>query len=522
MPLIATVLDKNIPLEAAAAGRQAVCAKVLRWIAGFVSFGLIGHAIVLLWAQHEFTSVESLVALHANMLVEKQGIYFDLNHYPFTVTAYGPIFYSAAGFLHKLGVPSYQSGRALSFSALLVTIWLCWQALGLVTSNRYARATGVILAASTANLLFWGTVGQVDMLAVCFSLAAFTFFLHYRRERKARLLIYAGLAAVLAMFTKQTALAACAAITVTLAADGFSGAPGHLKRLRPVCAWIAGVGLAAIAIVAALNAVTHGGYFKSAIVGNIVPFAWVKLQQHAQYLLLTGGGVILTAVAGVRKCTRTTFPLYVYCSLSLLVWLLTAPKIGSDLNYQIESMFVLSICAASALDQLDFFPGIFESRKTWVTLLQMPLLLHVALNLVVTGRIIAERALIEPLRRNETLALKSLVTRPGRIISVDYDSLVHYRGSMEVEPLIYTLLARRGLIDPQPLTNDLIARRFETIILHEDVFQNGRNAQDPDGEQDAELPQFPASQLNAIRQHYKLTQKIDGVYSLYVYNPRQD
>ena len=262
----------------------------MRIIAGFVAVGLLGHLALILWSRHEFTPVESLVAIQANMLTHGGGLYYNLNHYPFTVSPYGPIFYTLTGLLHATGVPSFLASRLLSFLALSIALWMCWRAANLLTRDRYASAAALILAASTSNILFWGTVGQTDILAACFSLAAFTLFLRARTRRESTLLIWSGVLVILAVFTKQTSLAAGSAIGLTLL----------IEDRKRAAWWIPGVALSGAVIALSLNAITHGGYFADAVLANINPYAWFKLEQHARYLLLTGTGVILTAALGVR------------------------------------------------------------------------------------------------------------------------------------------------------------------------------------------------------------------------------
>ncbi len=281
-------------------------------------------------------------------------------------------------------------------------------------------------------------------------------------------------------------------------------------------AWIACVGLAGAGIACGLNALTHGGFFEDAIFANINPFAWFKLGQQAQYLLLTAAGVILTATVGAWHASRRTAPLYLYAGLATGVWLLTAPKIGSDLNYQVEMMLALAICAGCALDHLEFFPSLFTARRTWVTLLQMPLLLHVALNVLLTARVVAERVILEPFKAQETAILKPFVDRPGRVLSVQYDSLVQERGRLEVEPLIYSLLVRSGLTDPTPVLHDLETRQFATVILADNVFEPAKTPED------LEHGTLAAAQLAAVRNNYKLVRRADGPNDVYIYEPKRD
>src|SRR5882672_884796 len=149
---------------------------------------LIGalHLAVLVWARHEMSQVESFVAGHSLSFARTGHLYYDLNQYPFTVSAYMPLFYSASAVLDRLGLPPLLSGRFVSASALLVALFVCWRLLDVHVSNRYARWAGILLIASTANLWTWGTVGQVDWLGLMFSLAAFDQYSRYRAKDDTR------------------------------------------------------------------------------------------------------------------------------------------------------------------------------------------------------------------------------------------------------------------------------------------------------------------------------------------------
>lgn len=500
------ILTTPAPTPTANNLRERSVRTALRWIAALAALTLTANLAILLWARHDLTPVESLVVLHSNMFAHGEGLYWGLNRYPYTISAYGPIFYAVAGYLHAWGLPAYQSARLLSFTALIGALWLCWRSLAYLATNRYAPAAALILAASLSNALYWGTTGQVDMLGCFFSLAAFTAFLKFREQRDLRALALAGVLVILAVFTKQTFIAAGMAIGLTLLRED--------RRLAAI--WIPSVALTAGGIAFGLNAATHGGFFEDAVLANINPFAWYKLEQHLQYLILTGAGVITTAAIGAWHVSRRTAPLYLYAALAAGVWLVTAPKVGSDLNYQVETMLVLSICAGSALDQLDFFPSVLEGRRTWVTLLQLPLMLYLTVNLLLSARVVTERATTEFFKREETAALKPFVERPGRLLSPMYDSLVHYRGRIEVEPLIYSMLVKAGMTDETPLLRDLEQRRIETVILDQDLFGPASGPTDP------EIGTLPQAQLTSIRNNYQLLRHLEGPISLYIYEPRRN
>ncbi len=470
------------------------------------AFGLVAVFAVALWAQNGLTPVEGIVGLHSHMFAQGQGLYHPLNQYPYTVAAYGPIYYSLCAMLDRLGVPIYLAARGISILALLGALWFCWRILRrLVPGDAAARATGLLLAASTANLLYWGTVGQVDMLAVCCSLAAFSTFLDWRAGNGSIWL--AAIFVVLAVFTKQTAIASGAAIGLTLLRED----------RRTAFRWIPAVAFAGGSIAAVLQIATHGAYLDSAIFANLNPFASTKLLDQGQYFLLTAGGLLLTFLCGVPSLARRAGPLVLYTGLSIIVWLLTAPKIGSDLNYQLEMTLLLAIAAGVGLGQMGFFPAVIANRRTPITLLQIPIVLHIALNLTLTARTAAERAVFESVKTAEIESLRPYL-RPddSRVLGGSYDATLQLRGRIEVETLIYSLLVEAGRIDPGPVQRDLEAGRFDTVILPFDVSA----PQKPEW-LTAELASLPQTQLDAVRTHYRLVKHLDGAFlnGNYIYEP---
>src|SRR5262249_17133234 len=146
---------------------------------------------------------ECVVTAQAMMLAHDGTLYYDLNRYPYTVSAYTPIFYVLQAGLIKAGLPPYTAGRIISFAALLGIIWLSVRLALLYTSDALYGWIAALLASSSALLLSWGTVGQVDTLAAMFAMAAFYLFSRYQIHGDATLPWAAGFA-LLAFFTKQT------------------------------------------------------------------------------------------------------------------------------------------------------------------------------------------------------------------------------------------------------------------------------------------------------------------------------
>ncbi|MGI8745638.1 MAG: ArnT family glycosyltransferase [Bryobacteraceae bacterium] len=456
---------------------------------------------LMLWAQNEFSSPESIVAAQSTMLTRDGTLYYDLNHYPYTVCAYMPLFYGLQSGFTQLGLPAFAAGRLISFTALLSILVLCWRILMLYTGNRYCAWTGTLLGASSSLLLNWGTTAQVDTLALSFAIAAFYQFSRWaiRAERR---LVWAAILAILAFFTKQTMLACPVALFVLL----------YVRDRRLALRFAAATGAVVLVLVLGINTALDGRFLADTFWANLNPFAMKKINQHVLYLLIAAGQLLLITAAGASRLWRGRGrELLVYLGLAASVLAVTAPKVGSDSNYQLETTVLLILSAGMALHSLDFFPRCFRGSKTWITLLQLPLAVHLILNVRIARNILLDRIAREQQFRQQVATLRPFLADGGRVLSTEGNALVRIRGGMEVEPLIYGLLVGAGRIDPEPLRRDLAAEAFSTIILLEDLARPL--------EPDPEIATLPQAQRAEIQKHYRLVTHIPGPYlgGIYVY-----
>jgi hypothetical protein len=188
-------------LQAQSGTRELWFRRVLTVFCVVAGLGILAHLGVLLWGQNEFTLPESVVAGQSMMLAHGGTLYYSLRDYPYTVNAYMPLFYLLDAGLIRLTIPAFVAGRLISFAALLGIYSVSWRVLMLYTGRLYCAWLGTLLCVSTSLLLSWGTVGQVDTLAVCLALTGFYYYAQHR-------LIQAGAFVILAVLTKQTMLAA--------------------------------------------------------------------------------------------------------------------------------------------------------------------------------------------------------------------------------------------------------------------------------------------------------------------------
>jgi hypothetical protein len=214
---------------------------------------------------------------------------------------------------------------------------------------------------------------------------------------------------------------------------------------------------------------------------------------------------------------RTIHPFVLYLAFAVVIFLATASKIGSDLNYQMKTVVALSLASALALDRLRFFPLLFAGDKGWITLLQIPLLFHAVLNCAVTGKVLLQRVGRELARQEQFAALAPLIPPPGRLLSVEIDPVLQTGRLIEVEPLIYTLLVAAGMSDPMLILDDLRKQRFDRVVLYENLFTADRPDHGP------EAPSLPSEHLDTIAERYSLLQHVPGplLGGLYAYTPNR-
>lgn len=475
------------------------------WVASaLAAIVLLCYVGTMLWAANELSPPESVVSAQSLMLVHDGTLYYDLNHYPYTVCAYMPLFYWLESGLIRAGLSAFHAGRLISFAALMGLIALCGRIALLYTGDRHAAWVASLAVASSSLLGSWGTTGQVDTLAAFFALAAFYNYSRFE-VRGANSLWIAGVYAALAVFTKQTMVAAPAAIFVLL-----------LVRDRKKALWFGGIfGLSVATAVLAINAALNGRFLANTVFANMNPFSAAKfLLQFRYFVSISFGMLVIVAVSFGRMLRGRTLAPCIYLILAALVFLGTAAKIGSDTNYQIETTLLLTVCAAIGLHQIKFFQLYFERSKSWITLLLIPLALHMAIGYRVSANALLSRLVNEKLSWAEIDQLRPYVQPSGGLVlATDYSAMVRLRQRMDVEPLIYNLLVSVHVIDPEPVRRDLARGAFSTVILAENVFE-------PKQFSDAEFGTLPQGQLDEVRKHYRLAHRIPGPFlDVYVYQP---
>jgi len=441
-------------------------------------------------------------------------LYGDINHAPFVVCDYPPLYLAVLRGAAIAGAGMLQAGRGISVVATLATCAL----LGAMVARAcrfFAGPRAAAAAAGIAGLLpltllpvsSWSVLMRVDCLALALTHAGLLCaFVSFRRP----LAVYAAVAFfVAAAFTKQNYIAGAAAMFAVCAVRS----PKHALLAY------AGGALAGIAIIAGLQGATEGRFLLHVVTyaaDKVDPMAaWRQFAQWVEAYPIDLG-CVLAAVAILWVSCLRRYPgrhgtlrlirdhedvawlvfLSLYLALTTAM-LITAGKTGSSRNYFLEWMCCWCLW-------IGWLAGLVLARGAdWrLGMVAMPALLVLQLVPVMAGMRTMRAEQFSPARRAEWGALLARVKDiPGPLLSDDMVLTREAGREVGPEPGILLELARRGVWDERLLTDRLRAHYFGAVIT----------AYDP-GDPTFDARYLPATQA-AILAYYPHVEKY-GDYRL--------
>lgn len=307
---------------------------------------LAGTAIDFVWYR-DVGYPDSASLLRMRDLAQHGAVYPNPNQPPYLVSLYGPLFYIVLGLPWRI-TQDIDTARYL-VRAAVIGFWL----MGLVLVYHIARrvsgsvakgAIAVAFALSAPTIAHWTTQVRGDLMGIGFSLLGIYWVLG---EAGYGRLIAAGLCAALALFSKQTFLAAPCAILVFFAAQ---------RRWRYMLTFgVAAVGGSAL------------GY------GVEIwrePYAWTSLTLFSRPIYRFRSGMALAGdglwnaapavalIGGLIAIRRGRVKgeealLLLYCIFSWALSLISIVQVGGSTNYFIEPLMASAIVASIYLNDFE-------------------------------------------------------------------------------------------------------------------------------------------------------------------------
>jgi hypothetical protein len=396
---------------------------------------------------------ESIVLDQARRVASDEPLYPSPLALPLTVTAYPPLYYLLVGTLQRVADDSgYTVGRLVSATATLGSALLLARCVQFVSGRWSAGALSAgLFLTQNLTVLLWASAHRVDPLALCFTLGGLAL-------ASAGRVRFAGLALVLAVFTKHSFVAAPLAICIVLW-------PARRALLTFVGVFAVGVAFSLVLIVVLVD----GWFFWHTIVANANPWDFeyfaaqfgAFLQFNALPLCLAASAFALPERSGERLWRA-------YFALSCVLSLVTVGKLGASSNYWLE----LS-AATAALIGITAARLPTEPRRTapfgataFAGLVLAALVMSIPAYQATAYAALAAR-LADPSATNPpqltTAAL--IASEPGEVLTDDPGLALLAGKSIQFEFLIFTLLAAQGVWDERPILDAIRDQRFGLVIL---------------------------------------------------------
>jgi hypothetical protein len=413
------------------------------------------------------------------LLIPGERMYGDITRFPFIVFHYPPLYHLAVRAMVAMGGDALMFGRAISVLCTLLIGGLVAALAYEVSGPRIGRAPRLIGSAVAGLTVFcywpvvcWSPMMRVDMLAIMLSFLGV--WLAGQSASRPWLIFPAVLSFVLAVYTKQTSIAAPLAVSIV----GFM-----TDRRRTL--WAFGFGLVSgLVALLVLSWETDGGFVRHLLLYNLNRFSFrvaaeslVEEWPQVLFLVLALGGL----VAGWRRLNRESPELFAHREARLLailtLWLVfatgmlfTLGKSGSKLNYLIEWMCVWSVLigllVASVSGRLFAEGGLAEEaqvrRRGAVLALLVPIALLAQVIIMPTARDYRGGDQ-EEVRQLADLVVK---IRDARQPVLSDDMVLLLKAGKEVpwEPAIFAELASTGRWDEQLIGRMIATREFAFII----------------------------------------------------------
>jgi len=436
------------------------------WVLINFPFGVdYGEGIV--WQQ-----MRNMLAGHA---------YGPLGIFPAIVYHYPPVYHLTVGAASAAtGIDQLAMGRTVSTLSAFGTAGLIASLTVAIrpSANRLANAAGGLLAATlfltTDPVSQWGPLMRVDMLSCLFTLAGL--LLAIRAVRRSSLIGVSALCFVLAVYAKQTSIAAPMA--------AFIG----LLLVRPRLAWALAGSSFIIGIVplVALEWLTDGGFLRHLLAYNINRFVpdqiWaliLPLRQHIIYIAFSISGAALL-IGDLRKhWSRRANNLALASAISAIAYfglktlmLGMMLKSGASYNYLIEwfcavaiLVGIAGITAIEAIGALFRQPGAGQTRSI---LAPMAIMFGIAVQAYALPphRLTMEAARSETIRASRIVRL--IQASPKPVISDDMTLLIRAGRDVQWEPAIAAELGATGRYDQPGFVRLIDQRRFGLFITDGD------------------------------------------------------
>ncbi len=399
----------------------------------------------------------------ATLLKNGLQIYTDIDEYPMGAAAYPPIFHLLSAVLMNIFGEDFISGRLVSFfSSLFIGISI-FLIVNERTKSLYASTIGMLLFFASNYVYYWGAFFRVDMLAIFFSVAGMYFIVKYNSDKSLISIPFF----ILAIYTKQSMIAAPIASFIYLFFENKSRSFKFAFSLISIAG----------AVFLFLNSITSGQFYLHTIVYNMNEIYLIRAMELFYKFLILHVIIILfafTVLIYYIKSNRFRHEPILYYLIFSFIISFTAGKEGSNVNYFIENIAILSILSGIILGtSLKSLEDSFQTLILVGMLLQMVLFIHIPYTNFGMQHSVFPPLGHTPIKgdiENGTVIQAYIKNSTGDILVEEAGFAVLNSKKVMTNPMVLNYLGKSNRWNSHRLVGDIESKKFSLIILNFDLF----------------------------------------------------
>ncbi len=397
----------------------------------------------------EWCGIEGMRLTEMQHLRQGIPIYAPASAERFDATIYGPLYYLIGSRLIDPAKPAYLPLRLL---AALGTLGCSVAAAALafrISGRSLAAALAPLIFLSYGFVSFYGTSARADSWALLLTFCGVLVAHHFRENSK---ILLGAPFFLLSLFYKQQFVAAPVAILLFLILE---------RRYRLAAAFAAVMASGAAMFLAVFQFVVFRGqdFFLHFFRYNLLPFSWLQFKGALLVFGLLFLVPILVGLEYLRVHREKFLACYLACAVGFA--LLGVGKAGSDTNYFLECIFLLSVLFAALLAR-----RIAEPARAFELLVLLVVATALALLFVPSAPsrrdFERDRALQDYLRANIPPGTRALSYYAGDMIRAGLELPVS-------DIYQHTWLTRTGTLDDRGIVTQLEKRTYGVVVVDIDL-----------------------------------------------------
>ncbi len=438
-------------------------------------------------AKHGFIQMdneEGALLFQAMQIRRGLSIYKPLNSYPYVAGTYTPLFMATIAAVDDLQPPSFSRGRFIVWAAALGIGILLVLLVTTATRNAPVGVLAGLLFLATYEVYRWVGYFRVDFPALFLSLAGLAVVVLGRARTVA--LAVGSLLMVLALYTKQTTLAAPAACLIALL-------PYRPRRALALGGWLLAWGVPPLI---GLHLMTDGQFLRHTVLFNMNQWHEFNIRVWSRHVWNVHRWFFIAGLLSfpwllfrAKKCFWSGAddlsssglhgfwqPLVWYALLAQ--WNFWAiGKAGSAENYLLEPIagWSLLVCLSAG----GLIRRTAEAPAAWRRAVSAGLALGLLVAMVTHAKVVTQ-PIAEQMRFNPYLnparpdfEAAQIILGRMRAAKNPYSELAIYHlqigDAPVIQPFIMSELARQGRWDQTEFVEDLKAAKFDLVVALDDL-----------------------------------------------------